>query len=242
MIEARKSNAFTYFFHIYNRRLLRRSFHQIMLSKDSYQPINTQSCIYIVNHSCWWDGLIVFHLNQTILKIDGIVMMGREGLAKYPFFRKLGAFSVDTSSPGGIKTSLAYATRQLAAGKQLFMFPQGEETHLEKRPLRFFSGVAYLHQKLPEVPVVPILFYHGLFHHQLPDWYIHIGQPLMCDETCSKKEITRYYEAEVEQQLDSLKARVVSDSSESFTPILRGRKRIHETWGNLMAASRRHRS
>ncbi len=238
MIEAKKSRYFNYVFHIYNRWLLRRSFNQVTLSKDSYEPENKHGCIYMLNHSSWWDALILLYLNKTVLEADGIAMMGQEGLQRFPFFRKLGAFSIDTSSPGGIKSSLAYAAGQLARGKQLFIFPQGAETHLEKRPLRFFSGVAYLHEAVTEAPVVPILFYHGLFHHQLPDWYIHIGEPLVPDERWSRKDKTRYYETEMEKLLDNLKARVVEDRSDPFIPILRGRRGIGQTWSDLKAAVR----
>jgi 1-acyl-sn-glycerol-3-phosphate acyltransferase len=124
MIAANKSRVFESLFYIYNRWLLRRSLRQILLRQDAYQPDKGTAGIYMINHSSWWDALILFYLNKTVMHVDAVAMMGEDGLRRFPFFRKLGAFSIDSSSRRDIKASLLYAKEQLAGGKSVFFFPQ----------------------------------------------------------------------------------------------------------------------
>ncbi|WP_280768326.1 lysophospholipid acyltransferase family protein [Salipaludibacillus daqingensis] len=232
MIKADKKKAFQKLFHFYNRFLISRSFHHISISKNSWVP-TTNHGIYLMNHSSWWDSLILFYLNQEKLKLDGIAMMAEEGLQRFPFFRKIGAFSVDPTSRRSLLESLNYASDQLQHDKHLFLFPQGEESHLEKRPFTFFSGAAYLQEKVPSTPVIPIVFYHGLFHHQLPEWYIHIGQPMTFPEGANRKEKTFIFEQNVEDELNQLKQMVMSDQPDQFLVLLRGKQGIGQRWENM---------
>jgi len=186
-----------------------------------------------MNHSSWWDSLILFYLNQEKLKLDAIAMMAENGLKRFPFFRKIGAFSVNPDSRKSLMTSLNYASDQLKNNKHLFLFPQGEESHLEKHPYVFFSGAAFLKEKVPTTPVVPIVFYHGLFHHQLPEWYIHIGRPITFLEGSTRKEKTLVLEQKLEHEFAQLKQMVIADQPEQFHIILKGRQGIPQRWENM---------
>ncbi|SER47109.1 lysophospholipid acyltransferase family protein [Salipaludibacillus aurantiacus] len=233
MIKAERKKAFEHIFHQYNRLLIKKSFNKVFITKNSYMPSSASGGLYLINHSSWWDGLFLFYLNQRLLKLDGIAMMGEDGLKRFPFFRKLGAFSVNPSSKRSLMESLTYASDELNRGKHLFLFPQGEETHLEKRPLSFFSGAAYLHDKNSDIPVIPVTFYHGLFHHQLPDWYIHIGKPLNMERDMNRHKKTKLFEDAVTFQLGELKQTVVNGQFKSFNVLLRGKQGIGQRWEYL---------
>ncbi|WP_416149621.1 lysophospholipid acyltransferase family protein [Salipaludibacillus sp. HK11] len=232
MIKANKKPLFENIFHSYNKYLLRRSFHQISLSKNSTVPTEKQG-IYLINHSSWWDSLILFYLNQEKLKLDAIAMMAEEGIERFPFFAKIGAFSVNPSSRKSLMESLHYASDQLHEEKHLFLFPQGEEVHLEKRPFNFFSGAAYLQESVSSTPVIPIVFYHGLFHHQLPEWFIHIGTPIEFDQETTRKEKTVVFEKQLEYELDYLKQMIIADQPKQFQTLLKGKQGIGHRWESL---------
>nr|WP_233254260.1 lysophospholipid acyltransferase family protein [Salipaludibacillus keqinensis] len=209
--------------------LIKRSFHQVSLTKSSSLPTQKRG-IYLINHSSWWDSLMLFYLNQKILKLDAIAMMAEDGMKRFPFFKKIGAFSVNPGSRRSLIESLSYAAEQLKNEKHLFLFPQGNETHLEKRPFNFFSGAGYLHDKAPSTPVIPVVFYHGLFHHQLPEWFIHIGEPITFPAQSSRKEKTYLFEKAAEHELEYLKKLVILDDPSKFRVLLRGKKGIGQHW------------
>ncbi|QKS71011.1 1-acyl-sn-glycerol-3-phosphate acyltransferase [Paenalkalicoccus suaedae] len=237
MIEATKSRSFTKIFHVYNTWLLKRSFHRLHLSTRSVRT-DHQGAIYIINHSSWWDPLVLFYLNEAILHTDALAMMDQHGLTRFPFFKKIGAFSIDSSSKRDIMKSLSYAQRQLEEGKHVFIFPQGNEYPLEKRPLQFFAGVAHLKQALPNVPIIPITFYHTHLHHQLPEWFIQIGYPIELDVTKPRKQVTADIEQALTKELDLLKEDVINEAP-TFAPLLSGKLGIGATLEKMKSTLRR---
>lgn len=240
MIKAQREKTFIKLFHLFNLRLLKKSFHTIKLTKASLHPDRIPpGAMVVINHSSWWDPLILFYINEVWLKTDGIAMMNEKGLKRFPFFRKLGAFSINTENRREILNSLRYTIEQMDQGCNIFIFPQGEETHLEKRPLQFRSGTAYLNGKRPETPVISVTFYHHIRHHQLPEWFIHIGQPIDLSGTHDKKEKTKRLEEIMTEQLDGLKNQVIHDDPEQFLTLLKGRSGVSESLEAMKQTLRR---
>ena len=64
-------------------------------------------------------------------------MMDEPGLKQYPFFRKLGAFSINREQPKEIVQSLRYSKKLIDQNMPVWLFPQGEIQHQEIRPLEF---------------------------------------------------------------------------------------------------------
>ncbi|MBO8155858.1 MAG: 1-acyl-sn-glycerol-3-phosphate acyltransferase [Bacillaceae bacterium] len=220
MIEPDKRSSFSRLFSIYNSWLLRRSFHRIgWLAKEEFPD---SPVLYVMNHSSWWDGLLAFQLNQALIKQDSYVMMHEQGLRKYPFFRKLGAFSVNRQNPGDVLRSLTFAENLLKGGKSLWLFPQGDEFHLEKRPLNFLMGAMYLLEKCPDVPVVPISIYYSFGHNRKPEVYLLAGNQKFWSafNGCTRKEKTLALEMDFTAQLDELKGYVVAEELQLFSSLL----------------------
>ncbi|ADU32223.1 lysophospholipid acyltransferase family protein [Evansella cellulosilytica] len=226
MIKAERSVLFEHMFSVYNKHLLRKHFHCIYLARRGEKRAGP--AIYLVNHSSWWDPLVLFYLNHAVLKENAVAMMSEDGLTRFPFFRKIGAFSVNRQARKSIMTSLQYASEQLKEGKSVFLFPQGEEVHIEKRPLTFFSGAAYLVEKQPSLPVIPISFYHSFFHHQLAEWFISIGKPISIPQRATRKEITALFEKKMTFELDHLRTLAMTEQIDDFQLILHGKSGISE--------------
>lgn len=228
MKKAANNEVFEHLFHLFNQKLIQRHFHSIYLS-DYSAALPQKSSIIIVNHSSWWDPLMLFYLNQSTWKLDALAMMNEEGLNRFPFFQKLGAFSVDPKSPRSIFKSLNYAAEELQRGRHIFIFPQGREAALEKRPLEFFNGAGYLKHKIPTAPVIPVTFYHGLFHHQKPEWFIHTGSPITGAPSWDRKKWTEIMEGRVTQDLNNLRNDVLQEK-QTFSPLLLGSQGISANW------------
>ncbi|SDN39201.1 lysophospholipid acyltransferase family protein [Alkalicoccus daliensis] len=231
MIQASDNETFKLIFHNYNKHLIRRNFHGIYLTKNS-NPLPAKGSIVLINHSSWWDPLILFYLNQSIWKKNALAMMSEDGLARFPFFKKIGAFSINPNSPRSIVESLDYAAAQLRAGKHIFLFPQGNEFPLDKRPLQFFSGAGHLKYQVPTAPVIPISFYHGLFHHSKPEWFIHIGAPVSGAPSWNRKKWTKQMEDYHTQELNYLREDIIQEN-DNFVPLLSGYQDISTHWERL---------
>ncbi|MFN7249714.1 MAG: lysophospholipid acyltransferase family protein [Anaerobacillus sp.] len=230
MIEARKSPFFSQIFHYYNRRLLKKSFHHLYLNQQT-DPIATSPTLYIINHSSWWDGLITFYLTKTVIEQDCYAMMTEQGLTSFPFFRKIGGYSINKDNPKDVIKSLAYTKKLLKLAKGVWIFPQGKEEHLEKRPLLFQSGVSRLITQVPDLTVIPITFYYTFLHDQHPEVFITIGEKLprsTLDSFSSKQEMTHYLEQVVTDQLDRQKHEIITAQFDQYEILLRGNRTVSE--------------
>lgn len=226
MIQAKKSVLFEMGFNLYLTPLIRSSFSRLL--GDGVKAIPEKPVLFIANHSSWWDGLVFFYLNRTIWHHDIHMMMHEKGLKKHSYFRFLGAFSINRNKPKEIITSLQYAEDLLKQGKSVVLFPQGDEFHLEKRPLSFQAGVAYLLEHCPEVPVIPLSFYYSFGHQQKPDLWIRQHNAVSKSELehLTRKEKTLYLQQLCTEQLDLLKTTVMNENSEDFHSLGKRRRRL----------------
>lgn len=130
----------------------------------------------MANHSSWWDGMIAVLLSKHQIKHQEFVMMNENGLQNYPFFKFLGAYSINTRKPKEVIQSLSYTTELLKKNNAVWIFPQGEETPLEKRPLHFHSGVGWICKNSShELQLAPVTFSYLFLAEQRPRLYIHLA-------------------------------------------------------------------
>jgi hypothetical protein len=58
----------------------------------------------------------------------------------------------------------------------MWLFPQGEMLPQDRRPLKFFSGIAKLAEKIANVNLVPVCFRYEFLMEQRPEVFISIGR------------------------------------------------------------------
>ncbi len=139
-----KKYAHTIFAHYLNF-ILKQSFSSVRILGDFFQAEPNKPLLVLANHSTWWDGFFIYHLNRLYWKKRYHVMMLEEQLLKYPFFRKVGAFSIKQDNTKNIISSLNYAAGLLENSDNLInIFPQGVLLPHYKRPLEFAKGTDYL--------------------------------------------------------------------------------------------------
>ncbi|GCF11145.1 lysophospholipid acyltransferase family protein [Dictyobacter arantiisoli] len=213
------------------RTSLRKHFDRIFLRMQT--PVTaaerTRPIIICANHSSWWDGYVAA-LVERYLHLDGYLMMEEPQLKRYFFFRWIGCFSVNRQNARSAIQTIQYAARLLKEkpGRMVWLFPEGEISRNDHRPLIFFSGAAHIARLAAPALIYPAAIRIEYLAEQHPDLYISLGEPLQIGEEELQmrgflKNYTKELECKVTRELDQLKADVVAGADQDFIQILRGR-------------------
>lgn len=213
MRTAKKSKLAMNMFWLVQQYMLKRSFGKVFVKVE--QPIQSNA-LYIVNHSSWWDGLLLFELERKGYIPNAYVMVDEKGMERVPIFQWIGAYSVDQHNSKHIMQSIRYTESLLQNGKNVCLFPQGEERHLEERPLQFQHGAAVISKRLNDVPVVPVTFYYTFRDKAKAEAWIVIGKPIEWQQNFNRQQLTQHFEEVVTAQLDALKKSVMQNDLENF--------------------------
>jgi 1-acyl-sn-glycerol-3-phosphate acyltransferase len=104
--------------------------------------------IFYLNHPSWWDGYMASVISRVALRgrFQGYLMMEERELRRYRFFSWAGCFSVNRQDHRSAARSVAYIGRLLAERRDraLAIFPQGEITPNDRRPLITYPGIAHI--------------------------------------------------------------------------------------------------
>ena len=241
----------------YIRPSLQREFHSIAMSIDPQArqllqtpPAKRPPVIFASAHPSWWDGHIAWQVEQALGKRDVYIMMDLISLRNYRFFTIGGAFSVDRDNPRSALASIDYISEVLRSGpnKAMWIFPQGTITRPEKRPLRFFPGVAHVVRRLDSCLVVPVAWRLEYRLEQNSEVFCRVGAPQAYDAASrpASREITHRLERAIEQLDDEIAAALAAanpkDMPPGFKPILRGRTSTHRNWDAVLDVVRRLRA
>jgi len=187
VIPAKYSVNFNRLFAIYSAFLFRRRFDSIYID-GTFRPGSLDRTVWYMNHHTWWDALIPSFLNSKIFHQRMWAIMDEKQLRKYPFFRKLGAFSVDRLHPRSALNALEYAVDALQQDhSSLFIFPQGKIEPEYLAQIKFETGLAWLYRSLPNVDFVPIVTTMNSRYSEKPRLFVSIGTPMRSNETDRKK-------------------------------------------------------
>ncbi|MGD7043929.1 lysophospholipid acyltransferase family protein [Jeotgalibacillus proteolyticus] len=208
---------------------LKKHFYRIYLD-DCRGDLPAGPKLYSMNHSSWWDGLLIFYLNKQVLKEDAYALMSKKGLEEFRFFGRIGAFGVDPASPKDLLRSLTVASTLLEEKKSVWIFPQGKEEHIEKRPFTYMNGPAYLHDKADDITIIPVASYYTFRHDQRPELFIRIGSPLKNEDlqSMNRKQKTEYMRVMHEKLVDSVKKDLIEDRTEPYQLMKKGSRTSSE--------------
>ncbi|MCA1063028.1 lysophospholipid acyltransferase family protein [Rossellomorea sp. AcN35-11] len=223
MIEPRKSPGFQHILSHYLTYQLKKHFYRIWIDDQRKEGNASSGHLVLANHSSWWDGLMVFYLNDKVIKEDSYAMMSEQGMEDFPFFRKIGAFSVNPESPKDLVKSLKYAEKCLQEKKTVWIFPQGREEHLEKRPLSFMSGPGFLIERNSEIKITMVTFYYTFRHDQRPELFIQISETAVdATQQHSRKVLTDYLRTVMENRLENIKSDIIHGDISAYHLLLKG--------------------
>lgn len=219
-LPARESSLFAALFRIYARWLFRRRFRKVWV-RSSYRPGPDSRTVYYLNHNSWWDGLVPVLLNDRLFGQRARAMMEKRQIRRYPFFRRLGAFSVSRSDSASALPSLRYALRSMKRPRAaLYIFPGGKIT-APGSPLEFEGGLTWLFRQLPEdeTDFVPVGLYIHTIRSDKPELHINVGAAESPDPARTDFELTRRFERALEELLEELRRKSGFDD-DPFRPLL----------------------
>jgi 1-acyl-sn-glycerol-3-phosphate acyltransferase len=144
MIYPKNNSIIFWFFRRYVKRLLSKNFQQLIF--NDIEVDKSKSILLIANHYSFWDGVILFCVNERLFKKKFHGMILEETSKKEPFLKYGGAFSVSKNTKD-ILLSLDYAAKLLNDPNNLVLiFPQGQlypnftpHIHFEKGVLRIIN-------------------------------------------------------------------------------------------------------
>lgn len=222
-------------------RSLRTHFDRIFFRMHGEQSEEQRGLPIIIcaNHSSWWDGYIAAVVERQ-LGLDTYLMMEEAQLRRYFFFAWIGCFSVDRHNARSAMHSLHYAAKLLkeCPGRIIWLFPQGEISPNDYRPLRFFDGASYLARMTCPVLIYPLASRIEYLAEQRPDLFISLGEPLLINAEEAHapsylKNNTRHLEELVTAELDQLHNDVVASDHTRFRVVIQGKSstnRIFDTF------------
>jgi 1-acyl-sn-glycerol-3-phosphate acyltransferase len=124
MIYPQKNRFILWGMQVYVKWLLAWHFREIKFNDIALDK--SRSVLLIANHYSFWDALILYTVNNRLLKKNMHVMILEESMHKYPTFKYAGAFSVRKGSREVVR-SLDYAAKLLDDSKNLVLiYPQGK--------------------------------------------------------------------------------------------------------------------
>jgi 1-acyl-sn-glycerol-3-phosphate acyltransferase len=146
MLYPQKNKFIRWLFHHYILNLVKRNFRQVNF--NFIEVSKNKSVLLLANHFSWWDGFLLYYINQKVFRKQFHVMVREETVQKVSFFKYMGAFSVNKNTRE-ILTSLDYAAKLLNDPENLVLiFPQGklfsnfiDEVSFEKGLVKILQGV-----------------------------------------------------------------------------------------------------
>lgn len=131
--------------------------------------------IGVANHHSWWDGFValILHRRENDKRPFSIMMSDRE-LMRFPYFRMLGAFSVDASSVRAARESIVYAAEEARAGAGVWLLPDGI-LRPPQTPLAFTAGFVHAARRA-DVPILPMAMRFVFLGRRQPEILVAIGE------------------------------------------------------------------
>lgn len=226
MLTATRKPWFERVFTLYNRWLIGRTFKSIHVRGLDAIAADDRPTLFLCNHSNWWDGLVLFQIDRMTVRRPLYMMMEEKGLRQYPFFRKLGAFSIDRTSTADIRQSLRYtATLLHERGAMVFLFPQGKIRHQDVRPLSFEPGAALALAGAPDALVCPVSLHYAFREDQRPEVFVSFGRPLPAREVAAQGTVraqAAFLEKTLTAQLDEQRAELHADAPVGYRNLFTG--------------------
>lgn len=242
MIYPRKNKIIEKLFSFYINYSLKKHFSKIHLKGEEnvINILNKESIIFYLNHSCWWDPLVVFYLSVIRWKLNGYAIMDVNQLKKYNFFSYFGTFSVDRNNPRDAIKSINFAAQMLNQGiNVLWIFPQGEMFPAEYRPIKFYNGISRIIKKTNSVYTVPITLHFEFISEQRPEIFISVLNPIYFkNENRSPQVITKELQDVLVNNLELQKLNISNKNFYGFKEIISGKYSISELFYKIRKESR----
>ncbi len=231
----------------YARRYLRRHFHSLRVSRASALPVKTERPLVIYsNHASWWDPLVALVLAQEFLTGRSVFApIDAAALARYGFFKRLGAFGVEQGTRHGAGQFLRRARRILQNPEHtLWLTPQSRFADARERPVNFKAGIGHLPQLVGPLCFVPVAIEYVFWEERLPEILVRFGASY--ETSPGKMPLapagwTEFFAGRLAENQNALAAEAGERQPEKFRCLLRGPAGVggvYDRWRALKAKAR----
>lgn len=185
--------------------------------------------IFVANHSSWWDGFLAYLVGRGLGTSFQVLMEARH-LARYPFFRRVGALPVDRDIHARAYADLERAGDALRPGTGLWIFPQGERRPAPEPVYALEAGAAHLAlQARGPVVIRPVAFRYAFWSEQLPEAVAWVGEAwVLEDPTRDRRSVTREIGHRLRGTLATLDAAMASEHVRELRLLVPGRLSLNK--------------
>jgi 1-acyl-sn-glycerol-3-phosphate acyltransferase len=192
------------FFKWYVKYLCKKRFENVWI-RTNYKSEKGESTLYLLNHHYWWDGLIPLLLNEYVFKQDARAIMEEKQMKIFPFFSRVGAFSIDRANLKSAMFSLDFAGEWLqGSGNSVYLYPEGKITNTCDN-LSIESGFTRILKNYKGFDTVLIALFITYDKFDKPELYIDVSESILLDSDLNKLEMVSLIENELNQRLQILK-------------------------------------
>ena len=189
-----------WFWHVYLNYILRSDFKEIQYNKDILIS-QDKALLVLGNHFSWWDGFILFRLNELYFHKRLHLMMLEDQLSKNSFLRYAGAYSINRQGRK-ILESLNYTSTLLENPDNLvIIFPQGKIESMHAPHIHFEKGIQrVIDQCRKEVQVVFSTALTDYCAHRKPTLHFYLKEYTYVP-SCTLEEIEKAYNLHYQEAL-----------------------------------------
>jgi 1-acyl-sn-glycerol-3-phosphate acyltransferase len=191
MIRARHHILIEPLLKVYATLVLRRKFQRVDLEGEV--DLKDFPVLLVSNHSSWWDGFWIAHLNRKLFHRRIHFMMLEENLKKHWYFRYTGGYSVRRKSRSMLE-SLNYTAGLLGDHRNMvFLFPQGDIQSMHVKEIHFQKGLAKILSMVPgKVQLVFLVNLVDYFSRPKPSLVMYFKE--YTDSDYSKDKLQNHYD------------------------------------------------
>lgn len=206
----------------YFRRLARRHFAGVHWSvEEDPSAWGPTPIIAVANHSTWWDGPLAYLLTGGLGR-EFHVAMEATHLARYPYFRGIGAHPLRRTTPRQRWEDLERIGSVLSPGAMLWMFPQGARRPSREPLVHLERGAAHLALAHGPVRILPVGIRLAHFSEQLPEAFLQVGRSWLvgAPDMRDRRAVTAEIERALVQTLARADERIATERLDAWRPLL----------------------
>jgi 1-acyl-sn-glycerol-3-phosphate acyltransferase len=198
-MDSRFSRPAVALFELFFRPWMKWRVRAVLVSWAAAPPVD-RPLLLAANHVSWWDAFVLREVQRALRPgAPMYVVMSSDGLARYPYFRRMGVIGVD-SSAGSVARALRYLRDRLRErpDSTVVFFPQGRIWPSHRRPLGFRRGIEVFGRRLSAC-VLPVGIHAEPLSTVSPTYFVSIGEAM--DGRASVEDVERRVQAELDAVL-----------------------------------------
>lgn len=167
--------------------------------------------------------MAAFQISQKA-DLEAFLMMEEKQLKNLRLFRKLGAFSVVRENPREALKSINYSVKILKekTDRAIWIFPQGEILPNDLRPVKFYNGISRIIEKIGKCQIFCVAVRYEFLGEFKPEIFVSLekAEIIKAGVGFDSKSFTLKLAANLENNLDNLKNRIIKNDINEFQNII----------------------